>query len=217
MLRRILFRGLIAGVCILVVACGVGPKLARVPKTPDIVIKADEVYLEGEEQERDLALKYYPVLESIITEVREVFPVDDFEFFERQLGFFPGPKGEKGSYIGMGAFTEERFDTGETNRNKRVATIFAKYGKPLLEIMASKQEVMEDPRIKGIKLYLTYWKKNVVKQVYGKGETEWVEFYFDKNDVRRYLSRDITDQALLDNNFVFMESGRVKIVMGEAM
>ncbi len=83
--------------------------------------------------------------------------------------------------------------------------------------MSGQEEVTSDPRFKGYKIYLTYWKKNVAKQLYGKGETEWVEFYLNKEDVRRYLARDITDQALLDNNHVFMESGRVKIVMGEAL
>lgn len=204
-------------VSLLAIACGIGPKLARVPKTPDIIIKADEVYLEGEEQERDLALKYYKNLEALIEEVRKVYLVEDFEFFERQVGFFKGPKGEQGSYLGLGAFTEERFDTSTTNRNKRVATMFAKYGNPLLQVMSSQEEVFDDARLKGVKLYLTYWKKNVAKQLYGKGETEWVEFYLSKEDVRRYLAKDITDQALLDNNEVFMESGRVKIVMGEAL
>jgi hypothetical protein len=207
----------LAGISILAISCGVGPKLARVPKTSDIIIKADEIYLEGEEQERDLALKYYKSLEAIIADVRSAFPVDKFEFFERQVGFFSGPQEMKGSYLGLGAFTEERFDTSTTNRNKRVATIFAKYGKPLLEIMSTQEEVVKDSRLRGYKLYLTYWKKDVAKQLYGKGETEWVEFYLHKEDVRKYLARDITDQALLDNNHVFMESGRVKIIMGEAM
>jgi hypothetical protein len=217
MVERSSIWGFVTFLSILVVACGVGPKLARVPKTPDIIIKADEIYLEGEEQERDLALKHYKSLEAIIAEVRNAHPLDQFEFFERQVGFFKGPKGEEGSYLGLGAFTEERFDTSTTNRNKRVATVFAKYGKSLLEIMAGQEEVFQDERLKGFKLYLTYWKKNVAKQLYGKGETEWVEFFLAKKDIRRYLARDITDQALLDSNHVFMESGRVKIVMGEAL
>lgn len=217
MIRRSLRWGFVLAVSLSAIACGMGPKLARVPKTPDIIIKADEVYLEGEEQERDLALKYYKNLEAIIAEVRSVYPVEGFEFFERQVGFFKGPKGEQGSYLGLGAFTEERFDTSTTNRNKRVATMFGKYGKHLLEILANQEEVLEDARLKGFKLYLTYWKKNVAKQLYGKGETEWVEFYLSKEDVRSYLAKDITDQDLLDRNSVFMESGRVKILMGEAL
>lgn len=217
MIQRGPFLGLLAGLSIFAISCGAGPKLARVPKTPDIIIKADEVYLEGEEQERDLALKYYKSMEDMIAAVRDTFPVDEFEFFERQVGFFRGPRNEEGSYLGLGAFTEERFDTSTTNRNKRVATIFAKYGKPLLEILAAQEEVVEDPRVKGFKLYLTYWKKDVSRQLYGKGDTEWVEFYLNKNDVEKYLGREITDQALLDHNNVFMESGKVRIVMGEAM
>lgn len=217
MRKLALLGGFLVALASLAVACKGVPKLARVPKTPDIIIKADEAYLEGEERERDLSLKHYKALENIIVGVRNVFPVQKFEFFERQVGFFPPPKGKNGSYLGLGAFTEETLDTSTTNRNKRVASMFAIYGKPLLEIMVAQEEVMEDSRLAGIKLYITYWKKNKAKELYGKGQTEWVEFFFRKEDVQQYLSRGITDQALLDNNYVFMESGRVKIIMGEAM
>ncbi|MCH7767701.1 MAG: hypothetical protein IH828_02060 [Nitrospinae bacterium] len=217
MRQLVLVWGLLVALATLPLACRAIPKLARVPKTPDIVIKADEAYLEGEEAERDLSKKYYQPLEEIIAEVREVFPIQDFEFFERQVGFFPAPKAEQGSYLGIGAFTDKTFDTVVTNRNKRVATIFAMYGKPLLEIMAAKEQPMGDPSLQGLKLYITYWKKDATRQPYAKGETEWVEFFFKKRDVLEYLDRRITDQELLDNNYVFMESGKVKILMGEAL
>jgi hypothetical protein len=212
-----LLGGFLVALASLAVACGGPPKLARVPKTPDIIIKADEAYLEGEEQERDLSLKHYNSMENIIAETRNIFPVQQFEFFERQVGFFPPPKEKNGSFLGLGAYTEETLDTSTTNRNKRVASMFAIYGKPLLEIMTAQEEIMEDSRVAGIKLYLTYWKKNKAKELYGKGRTEWVEFFLKKEDAQNYLSRTITDQDLLDNNYVFMESGRVKIIMGEAM
>jgi len=217
MRQLVLLGGGLVALATLAVACKGVPKLARVPKTPDIIIKADEAYLEGEERERDLSLKHYNSLENIIAEVRNTFPVQKLEFFERQVGFFPPPRGKEGSYLGLGAYTEETLDTSTTNRNKRVASIFAIYGKPLLETMVAQEEVMNDSRLVGIKLYLTYWKKNKAKELYGKGRTEWVEFFFNKKDVKQYLSKAITDQALMDNNYVFMESGRVKIVMGEAM
>jgi hypothetical protein len=217
MSRLTLLGGFLIGLATLVLACRVGPRLARVPKEPDIIIKADEAYLEGEEQERDLALKYYAAMEKVIAETRKVFPVEHFEFFERQLGFYKGPKGQEGSYFGLGAYTEETFDTATTNRNRRVATIFTMYGKPLLQILSAREEVMEDPRVKGVKIYLTYWKKNVARQRFGKGSTEWVEFFFKKEDVSQYLKREITDQELMDNNYVLMETGRVKVDMGEAL
>ena len=76
MRKLALLGGFLVALAFLAVACKGVPKLARVPKTPDIIIKADEAYLEGEERERDLSLKHYKALENIIAGVRNVFPED---------------------------------------------------------------------------------------------------------------------------------------------
>lgn len=172
------------------------------PLVRESVIAAPEIY--ESQQDRLLVLKHQNSLNAIYEGIRKRFSPSKLEFFLISGICFRSfqLKNTYDTYLSINTKTSARFKSDKTTFEKRAASIFADYGKPLLTIAASETALIEDSDVVGIMISTRWGVEKNIQDKYRYATYEEMILVVQKQQIYEFMSDALTDQQLLDRSTV---------------
>jgi hypothetical protein len=172
------------------------------PLLSEAVIAAAAIYESPED--RQLVLKHQDSLNAIFQGIRKRFRPSKLEFFLisgicfRKLQI----KNRNDTYLSINTRSSTTFKDGKTSFEKRAASVFAEYSKPLLAIAASEKALLEDEDVAGIMIGTRWGVQKNIKDKYRYVTHEEMILVVRKQEIHEFVNNALTDQQLLDRSTV---------------
>lgn len=189
------------------------------PLTAEQVIISPTYY--STDKGRALAIKYQKNLQNIFVNIRAKYSHNEIEFapvtptreggITGGIGFFKwdtvGVKDNR--YLGVLIGTFNVFNTLQTDFNKRAATVFSKYAIDLIELLIREKEALDDNDVTGIHISLSWWARNFLESKYYGGEYEGITLRASKEDCKKYLNLEISNQEFVNRSEIIGWQGDI--------
>lgn len=202
------------------------PEKAIVPPlTTEEVIVPPSAY--STETGKALAIKYETNLQNIFLNIRiKYYPELKFapisvldNMASGGIGFFQ--PSDDNRFLGVQVYLEAPYNTLKTDFNQRAATSFSRYAKGLFEIIMKEREPINDGNVNGIFVSLS-WIARDFTHSYSGGEWECINIEASKDDVRQFLSDEISNQEFVNRCEIgartgWNELGRIELDLKETL
>lgn len=158
-----------------------------------------------------IASKFRSRQETLLTNIASVFRSNEFRFLKTNestvggSGFWKNPTrfGSDDRFWGALALVVKpsHYIFGD-NRDGRVASVFDKYGKTILDTFNKEMRTVTDPGVKGIAIGII-WSTDISTPTRGEGMLVFIK----KADCLQYLNYKLTLQSLFNKSDLFLFSG----------
>jgi hypothetical protein len=151
-----------------------------------------------------LVLKHQNSLNAIYKGIRKQFSPSKLEFFLisgicfRKLEL----KNKYETYLSINTRSSATFKDAATPFEKRAASIFAAYSKPVLAIAASEKSLFEDKDVAGIMISTRWGVQKNIKDKYRYATYEELILVVQQREIHDFMNASITDQQLLDRSTI---------------
>jgi hypothetical protein len=172
------------------------------PLSSESVVAAPEIY--ESQEDRLLVLKHQDSLNAIYKGIRKRFSPSKLEFFLisgicfRKLQL----KNTYDTYLSINTRSSASFKDAKTTFEKRAASIFDSYSKPVLAIAASEKALIEDKDVAGIMISTRWGVQKNIKDKYRYATYEEMILVVQKREIHDFMNAALTDQQLLDRSTI---------------
>lgn len=179
------------------------------PMSSEAVIAAPAIY--ESQDDKLLVLKHQNSLNAIYKGIRKRFSPSKLEFFLisgicfRKLEI----KNKYDTYLSINTRSSATFKDGKTTFEKRAASIFDSYSKPVLAIAASEKTLFEDKDVAGIMISTRWGVQKNIKDKYRYATYEEMILVVQKREIHDFINAALTDQQLLDRSTIIALSESV--------
>jgi len=195
------------------------------PLTMEEVIVPSSAY--STETGRALAIKYETNLQNIFLNIRiKYYPELKFapisvlnNMASGGIGFFR-PSDDK-RFLGVQVYLDAPYNKSRTDFNERAATSFSRYARGLLEIIMKEREPLNDGNVSGAFVSLS-WIARDFSHSYRGGEWECINIEASRDDVKRFLSDEISNQEFVNRCEIgarmgWNELGKIELDLKETL
>jgi tetratricopeptide (TPR) repeat protein len=169
------------------------------------------------EKGKSLIVKYKTNLENVFLDVRKTYKPSEIEFFPyvpyRSTGLSFMKQSESKSderfvtifVVASSAY----FDKEQSTYYERAAAIFSEYGRSLLEIALQETQVINDPDVKGIWIFIAWSTLNVQQTATPIKRGEGFGLIAAKEDCRKFTSNVLAPQEFANRAKIYgIQEGR---------
>jgi hypothetical protein len=172
------------------------------PLSSESVIAAPAIY--ESQEDKLLVLKHQDSLNALYKGIRKRFRPSKLEFFLISGICFRKfeLKNTYATYLSINTKSAATFSNDKTTFEKRAASIFAEYSKPLLTIAASESPLLQDDSVAGIMISTRWGVQKNIKDKYRYATYEEMILVVQKQQIYDFMSASLTDQQLLDRSTI---------------